>query len=69
MLSFIPVSEKIGDKFLFSVNQKPVGVVATVRVSRSISGTACCPMILIMTAREYSWTGSSSPHAVYAGQL
>ena len=39
----------------------------TAPVSRSTSGTACWPMTPTMTVPASSWTGSSSPPAVSAG--
>ena len=44
-------------------------VTETVPVSRSTSGTDCWPTILTTTVPASSWTGSSSPPAVSAGQL
>jgi hypothetical protein len=41
------------------------GARETVDVSRNTSGIVCWPMILTMTAKEFSWTGSFSHLAVY----
>ena len=38
-------------------------------MSRSTSGTDCWPTILTTTVPASSWTGSSSPPVVSAGQL
>lgn len=35
-------------------------------VNKNTNGTDYSPMILITTAKEYSWTGSCFPRAVFA---
>ena len=57
--------------YFFSCLEHPPrsAVAETVPVSRSTSGTDCWPTILTTTVPVSSWTGSSSPPAVSAGQL
>ena len=63
------ISKEKHNNISFSVNPRPHAVPATVPVSRSINGTDCCLMILIMTVLVYSWTGSSSLLVVLAGRI
>ena len=63
-------SQEVLEKYLFSCSEhhQHSAVAGTVPVSRSTSGTDCWPTILTTTVPASSWTGSSSPPAVPAGQ-
>ena len=53
---------------LFSEWPPPWGVTETAPVSRSTSGTDCCPMTPTMTALVSSWIGFYSPPVASAGR-